>query len=269
MRILENKMMDAKQILEWYILAGVEETCAEVPFAQIPKSVHPSVVQSSSAPPVIARPATTGLAQNVGGACQTANDLCLGINSLDELKAAVENFEGCALKMTASNTVFGDGNPHSKIMLIGEAPGADEDRAGVPFVGRSGQLLDRMMSAISLDRNLYYICNILPWRPPGNRTPLDSEIAVCLPFLRRQIDLVDPDYLFIMGGAAANSLLGVAGTISKLRGHWFDYTKSNGKIAKALASFHPAYLLRTPGQKSKAWADVLRLSKELKSAQNY
>ena len=109
----------------------------------------------------------------------------------------------------------------------------------------------------------------MPWRPPGNRTPLDSEIAVCLPFLRRQIDLVDPDYLFIMGGAAANSLLGVAGTISKLRGHWFDYTKSNGKVAKALASFHPAYLLRTPGQKSKAWADVLRLSKELKSVQNY
>lgn len=259
--------LNAKDILEWYLCAGVDETCGDIPFvlqSDAKKNIDTSVHNL--------RPAMTGLAQNTGGACQNANDICARVQSLEELKAEVEKFDGCALKLTATHTVFGDGNPNANLVLIGEAPGADEDRIGLPFVGRSGQLLDKMMAAIGLDRNAYYICNILPWRPPGNRTPLDSEIAVCLPFLRKQIDLIDPEYIFIMGGSAANSLLGTADTISKMRGHWFDYVKSNGKIAKVLTSFHPAYLLRTTGQKSKAWADLLRLSKELKrknSAENY
>lgn len=259
--------LSAKDILEWYLCAGVDETCGEIPFV-----LQSDAKKNIDAPVHNLRPAMTGLAQNTGGACQNANDICTRVQSLEELKTEVEKFDGCALKLTATHTVFGDGNPNAKLVLIGEAPGADEDRIGLPFVGRSGQLLDKMMAAIGLDRNAYYICNILPWRPPGNRTPLDSEIAVCLPFLRKQIDLIDPDYIFIMGGSAANSLLGTADTISKMRGHWFDYVKSNGKIAKVLTGFHPAYLLRTPGQKSKAWADLLRLSKELKrknSAENY
>lgn len=259
-------MMNAKEILEWYLCAGVDETCGDIPFAPPPAGrVLPKVAAPAAA---VARPATTGLAQNTNGACKNANDICARAGSLEELKAEVEKFDGCALKLTAAHTVFGDGNPQAKIVLIGEAPGADEDRIGIPFVGRSGQLLDKMMAAVGLDRTQYYICNILPWRPPGNRTPLDSEIAVCLPFLKRQIDLVDPDYIFILGGSAANAVLDTAETISKLRGHWYEYPKANGKTAKVLASFHPAYLLRTPGQKAKAWADLLRLSKEVSGANN-
>ena len=255
--------MDVRQILEWYLCAGVDETCGDVAFVPAPQGrALPKVEQPVSS---TMRPATTGLAQNTGGACQSANDTCNSAATLEELRAAVENFDGCALKLTAAHTVFGDGNPQARVMFIGEAPGADEDRIGKPFVGRSGQLLDKMTAAIGLNRDLYYICNILPWRPPGNRTPLDSEIAVCLPFLKRQIDLVDPDYIFILGGSAANSLLNMAETISKMRGHWYEYTKTNGKTARVMASFHPAYLLRTPGQKAKAWADLLRLSKELKA----
>ncbi len=254
-----TETMNAQQLLEWYLCAGVDETCGEVAFAPAPQGRGLPKVAAAEAPAL--RQATTGLAQNTGGACQSAQDICAGVSTLEELKAELEKFDGCALKLTAAHTVFGDGNPQAKIMLIGEAPGADEDRIGRPFVGRSGQLLDKMMSAIGLNRDLYYICNILPWRPPGNRTPLDSEIAVCLPFIKRQIDLVDPDYIFILGGSAANALLNMAETISKMRGHWYEYLKSNGKTAQVLASFHPAYLLRTPGQKSKAWADLLRLSK--------
>lgn len=249
----ENLTLD--QILEWYLCAGVDETCGDTPFAPPPAAVNAPV-------PVIGpgvRQATTNLAQAVSSACQSARDICEKITTLEELKQAVENFEGCALKMTAAHTVFGDGNPQARVVFIGEAPGADEDRIGIPFVGRSGHLLDKMMSAAGLSRQDAYICNILPWRPPGNRTPLDSEVAVCLPFLKRQIDLVDPDYIFILGASAANSVLDTADTISKMRGKWFEYQKSNGRKAAVLASFHPAYLLRTPGQKAKSWSDLLRL----------
>lgn len=263
-----NEGLGIKEILEWYLCAGVDETCGNEPFSPPPAGRQLPQVAAAVSTAAAARPATTGLAQNTSGACQNANDICARVNTLEELKAEVEKFEGCALKLTAAHTVFGDGNPHARIVLVGEAPGADEDRIGIPFVGRSGHLLDKMMAAIGMDRSQYYICNILPWRPPGNRTPLDSEIAVCLPFLKRQIDLVDPDYIFIMGGSAANSLLDTAETISRLRGRWLDYTKSNGRTAKVIASFHPAYLLRTPGQKSKAWSDLLRLSKALAGENN-
>lgn len=259
---METEALNIKDLLEWYLMAGVDETCGCFPMENIdakPINSKPAINNS------VLRPATTNLAQNVNEACKSADDVCAKILSLEELKNAVENFEGCALKQTAAHTVFGDGNPQAKLMIIGEAPGADEDRIGVPFVGRSGQLLDKMMGAINLTRQDYYICNILPWRPPGNRTPLDSEVAVCLPFLKRQIDLVDPEYILILGGSAANSLLNMAGTISKMRGHWFEYQKTNGKIAKVIASFHPAYLLRTSGQKAKAWSDLLRLKKEFEN----
>ena len=254
-----NNVMSAKDILEWYLLAGVDEICGDEPLS-MEMSKKTTEVQTHV---LDARPVISSLAQNTYGACKNASDICDKVSSLEELLVEVEKFDGCALKHTASKTVFGDGNPNAKLLLIGEAPGADEDRVGKPFVGRSGQLLDKMMATIGYDRQQYYICNILPWRPPGNRTPLDSEVAVCLPFLKKQIDLVDPDFIFILGGSAANSLLNMAETISKMRGHWYDYKKSNGKIAKVLASFHPAYLLRSSGQKSKAWADILRLKKAM------
>ena len=257
-----TEQIDIKQILEWYLWAGVDETCGSEPFAPPPRPSAPSLVMPA------ARAASTNLAQDTGGAFRSAQEICAQVSTLGELRAAVEKFEGCALKLTAAHTVFGDGNPQAGVLLIGEAPGADEDRIGVPFVGRSGQLLDKMMAAIGYDRTRYYICNILPWRPPGNRTPLDSEIAVCLPFLKKQIDLVDPDYILVMGAAAANTLLDNTETISKMRGRWYEYVKSNGRTAKVLAGFHPAYLLRTPGQKAKAWADLLRLYKEIASGKN-
>ena len=136
-----------------------------------------------------------------------------------------------------------------------------EDLLGKAFVGRSGQLLNKMLAAIGLDREKCYICNILPWRPPGNRAPSDAEIAVCLPFLKKQIELVEPDYIFVLGSVALNSLLGNTEGISKLRGKWMDYQLPQGKVVKVLAGYHPAYLLRTPAQKAKAWADFLRLKK--------
>ena len=261
-KLMITEEMNTKDILEWYLQAGVEETCGNVAFNIYAKENKP--VSSE----ITMRPAISKLAQNTGGAYKNAVDMCDNAKSLEELKNALEIFDGCALKQTASHTVFGDGNPNARLMLIGEAPGADEDREGIPFVGRSGQLLDKMMAAIGLSRNDYYICNILPWRPPGNRTPLDSEVAVCLPFLRKQIDLVDPDYILVLGGSAANSLLNLADSISKMRGHWYDYPKSNGKNAKVLASFHPAYLLRTSGQKAKAWADLLKIAKVLNNEKN-
>ncbi len=258
-----KEIMSLKEILEWYLETGVDETCGSVAF-----EADCSLKEQKQISSVMQRQATTNLAQATGSAYQNAKEICAEAKTLDELRAKVEAFEGCSLKMTAANTVFGDGNPHAKIVLVGEAPGADEDRIGVPFVGRSGQLLDKMLAAIGLDRNSCYITNILPWRPPGNRTPLDSEIAVCLPFLKKQIDIIDPDFIFMLGGSAANALLNTAETISKLRGHWFEYEKSNGTNAMVLASFHPAYLLRTPGQKSKAWNDLLRLSSKLKEQKN-
>ena len=196
-------------------------------------------------------------------ALKTADDLCAKVTTIEELKNIIENFDGCALKNTATNTVIGDGNPASKILLIGEAPGGDEDRIGRAFVGKSGQLLDKMLNAIGITRNECYICNILPWRPPGNRTPSDAEIAVCLPFLRRLIEIVEPDFIFTLGAVAYNSLMGANETMSRLRGKVNEYEIKGKKKVKVLATFHPAYLLRTPLQKAKSWADFIRLKKEL------
>lgn len=258
--------MNLKQILEWYIAAGVDETFGEVPFAQAkpeetkaPSPLKAALNKAESQP----RQATTELAQASLNARQNARELCGKAETLEELKALVEAFDGCALKLTASKTVFGGGNPASKIMLVGEAPGADEDRIGLPFVGRSGQLLDKMLKAINIDRTKCYITNVLPWRPPGNRTPTDGEIAVCLPFLKRQIDLISPDVIMVLGGSAANALLETEEPISRLRGKWLDFKKSNGETVPVIASFHPAYLLRNAGQKAKAWGDLLRMQKKI------
>ena len=260
-----NSEMSVREILEWYDVAGVDVTVGSVPFALVEKDAVLTKMPLRESTKEVAKPqrqATTELAQATQEACKNAKDLCQEIDSLDKLREAVENFEGCSLKLTATHTVFGDGNPQAKIVLVGEAPGADEDRIGRPFVGRSGQLLDKMLKAAGLGRDSCYITNVLPWRPPGNRTPTDGEIAVCLPFLKRQIDLIKPDYILLLGGSAANALLENAETISKLRGHWLSYQTTEGKDIKALATFHPAYLLRNTGQKAKAWADMLRLVKD-------
>lgn len=188
--------------------------------------------------------------------------------SLEELRMALQEFEGCPLKYTATNTVFADGNPKAKIMLVGEAPGADEDRYGKPFVGLSGQLLDKMFSHIGLTRqeNLY-ISNILPWRPPGNRQPTPAETSACMPFIQRHIELVSPDYLIMVGGTAAKTLLNTRDGIMRLRGKWRDY-KSDGleKPIKSMAIFHPAYLLRSPGQKREVWKDLIVIKHSLLKA---
>lgn len=266
-----NEELNLKELIEWYIAAGVEETAGDEPFAfdkkeQAPISSHKTDSLVAKMVPSSQRQATTALAQAAVDARQNARDLCKQIDNLDDLKALVEKFEGCALKLTASHTVFGDGSKTAQIMLIGEAPGADEDRIGRPFVGRSGQLLDKMLQAVGMDRSICYITNILPWRPPGNRTPTDGEIAVCLPFLKRQIDIIKPDFIFILGGSAANALLDQQESISKLRGRWLEYKTSDGKNVAVLASFHPAYLLRNPGQKAKVWSDLLRLVRKTKES---
>jgi DNA polymerase len=184
---------------------------------------------------------------------------------LDELRAILDRFDGCALKATATQLVFADGNPQAKLMLVGEAPGRDEDLEGRPFVGRSGKLLDLMLAAIGLDRTQAYIANVVPWRPPGNRTPSPQETQICLPFIQRQIELCDPDVLVCLGGPSAETLLGQKG-ITKIRGRWFEYNTGTRAI-RAMPTFHPAFLLRSPLQKRFAWRDFLAIKKALQQSQ--
>jgi DNA polymerase len=193
-----------------------------------------------------------------------AREAVKSAKTLDELREALSRFEGCALKNTAKNLVFADGNPKARVMFVGEAPGADEDREGLPFVGRSGKLLDRMMAAIGLDRTSAYIANIVPWRPPGNRTPTPQESAICLPFIRRQIELADPDILICLGKPSMQTLLGINDGIKASRGRWREYD-TGSRVIKAMATFHPAYLLRTPAEKKFVWRDMLALKKALNS----
>jgi DNA polymerase len=191
-----------------------------------------------------------------------AREAAKNATTLDELRALLADFEGCALRTTATQLVFADGNPQSRVMFVGEAPGYDEDIIGRPFVGRSGKLLDRMMAAIGLDRTSSYIANVVPWRPPGNRTPTPQETAICLPFIRRQIELANPDILVCLGGPAMQTLLGIKDGITRSRGRWFPYDTGQREI-RALATFHPAFLLRSPLQKRFAWRDFLALKKAL------
>jgi uracil-DNA glycosylase len=195
-------------------------------------------------------------------ALMAARDAARSAASLEELRAILQAFEGCALRMTAKRLVFADGNPQGRVMFVGEAPGREEDLEGLPFVGRSGKLLDRMMAAIGLDRGGAYIANIIPWRPPGNRTPTPQESAICLPFILRQIELADPDVLVCLGGPAAQALLGVKEGILRTRGRFLPYHTGSREI-RAIATLHPAYLLRQPLQKRLAWRDFLAIQRAL------
>jgi len=194
----------------------------------------------------------------------TAQSLARAANSLAELKAALEGFEGCALKRTATHTVFADGNPASRIMFIGEAPGRDEDRIGLPFVGRAGKLLDKMLAAIHLDRSCAYITNVLNWRPPDNRDPSPEEAAMCLPFLRRHIELVNPGIIVLLGAVAARHVMGFSEGIMKLRGRWLEYRVGDHMVA-VMPTLHPAYLLRQPAHKKLAWRDLQAAEQKIAS----
>jgi DNA polymerase len=250
---------DLKTLLSIYRDAGVDEITAPIPNNRF-KEVQDTL--ELTAPPK-AEPTRVAPLISPKQATSTASASASSAKSLEELRAALTSFEGCALKYTATNLVFGDGNPKAKVMLIGEAPGADEDRLGLPFVGQSGQLLDKMFSFIGLTRQNFYITNIIPWRPPGNRQPTPAEADACLPFVRRHIDLVSPDFLILVGGTAAKTLLGGSDGIVRLRGSWRDYTSEAGKKMKTIAIFHPAYLLRSPGQKREVWMDLIKIKHSL------
>nr|WP_255599555.1 uracil-DNA glycosylase [Afifella sp. IM 167] len=198
-------------------------------------------------------------------AVMAAREAARSAASLEALKEIMAGFEGCNLKRTATQLVFADGNPQGRVMFVGEAPGRDEDIQGLPFVGRSGQLLDRMLAAIGLDRTMVYIANTIPWRPPGNREPSPMERAICRPFISRQIELADPDFLVLLGNAAAKEMLDTTMGITRLRGRWSEFDTGRRKI-RVMATFHPAYLLRNAMQKKLVWRDLLALSEALSQA---
>jgi uracil-DNA glycosylase len=198
-------------------------------------------------------------------AVETARALAASARTLDELRAVLDAFDGCALKATATRLVFADGTPEGGLMLVGEAPGGDEDRQGKPFVGRAGRLLDKMLFAIGLDRRHVYIANIVAWRPPGNRTPTPQETATCLPFIQRQIELVAPRLLVTLGAPSTQTLLGVREGIMQARGRWATCTIA-GRAIPTMPTLHPAYLLRQPAQKRLAWRDLLAIKKAFEAS---
>jgi uracil-DNA glycosylase len=258
-----------RALLDWYVTAGVDETIAEEPvdrFAVAPPAAAPAnTAPDAPAPPAPAsRPvAKPPQLQSRDAAVQTAQDIAAAASTLDELRIAFEAFDGCPLKETAMSFVFADGDPDARLMFVGEAPGAEEDRQGIPFVGPAGRLLDKMLAAIGLDRTGVYITNILPWRPPGNRNPTDAEIGACLPFLERHIALANPDILIFVGGTAAKTLLRRQEGIMRLRGRWMTYEPTAGNPVPARALLHPAYLLRQPAQKRETWNDLLDIRARL------
>jgi uracil-DNA glycosylase len=274
----------ARELLAFYQEAGVDALLGEFPVdrlagdppGDIPAAASEAIAPRSSpqvaAPP--AQPPRTVFARDLDSkgratappspdaAVMAAREAARTAASLEDLRAIVERFEGCALRNTATRLVFADGNPRSRVMFVGEAPGRDEDIDGLPFVGRSGKLLDLMMAAIGLDRTSAYIANIIPWRPPGNRTPTPQETATCLPFTMRQIELADPDILVCLGGPSAQTLLGIKEGIRRSRGRWHAYHTGTREI-RAIATFHPAYLLRNPIEKRFVWRDFLAIRKAL------
>ena len=258
-----SETTSAVELLRWYVAMGADEAIAEAPIDRLaaPASVVPPSPPPRAAPPVIVTEAPA--------AALSARHLAAAAKDLGELAAAVHAFDGCALKRTATNTVFADGRPGARLMVIGEAPGAEEDRLGRPFVGRSGQLLDRMLAAIGFDRQENtYISNVLFWRPPGNRKPTADEIAACLPFVWRQIALVAPEAVVMCGGTATSALLARAEGIMRLRGRWFELTVPGlERPVPALATYHPSFLLRAPARKGEAWRDLLALQSKLGQVQ--
>lgn len=287
----------AQELLAFYAESGVDALVDEAPvdrFADADAGAAPAASELAAVPPLplegdtgrrlpgrdrdgraldprrLSQPAVpVGAANAAAAALQSPDEAAMAARgaakqaqSLDELRAIMQEFQGCALRLTAKQLVFADGNPEARLMFVGEAPGREEDLEGLPFVGRSGQLLNRMLAAIGYDRTSVYIANIIPWRPPGNRTPTPQESAICLPFIQRQIELANPDVVVCLGGPSMQTLLGVKDGIRKTRGRWLAYHTGTREI-RAMPTFHPAYLLRSPLEKRHAWRDFLAIKKAL------
>lgn len=271
----------ARALLEWQIAMGADEAIGDVAVDRLAPPPAPTVVSVPPRPiPVMAEPSrrapattvTPGtvvappgvLSQSLAEAAQSARQLAAGAETVEALASLVAAFDGCPLKRTATTTVFLDGNPVAPVMIVGEAPGAEEDRSGKPFVGRAGQLLDRMLAAIGLDRTGVQITNVIYWRPPGNRKPTTAEIAACLPFVLRHIALAQPKVVVLAGGTAASTLLPEGQGITRLRGRWFELEVPGlAAPVPTLPMFHPAFLLRTPERKREAWRDLRALKARL------
>ena len=261
-----------QQLLAFYLEAGVDCALADEPVDRLaePDAVLPAAPprevvrpgplrETPAAMPAVPRREITVAPEAV---IASARETARTAPTLEALRALLENFEGCALRHTATRLVFADGNPQARVMFVGEAPGRDEDIEGLPFVGRSGKLLDRMIAAIGLDRSKAYIANVIPWRPPGNRTPTPQETQICLPFIQRQIELVNPDVLVTLGNPSTQALLATREGIMRTRGKWFDYDTGT-RVIRAVATFHPAYLLRSPSYKRMSWQDLRAIAKAL------
>ena len=263
---------EALALLRWYAEMGVDIAVGDDPVDRFAESAAvppaaPARLPPSAEPPPPAVPRSAAPASPLHTAApdivaEAARDLARSARTLDELRALLEKFDGCALKATASRLVFADGAADADIMFIGEAPGRDEDIQGKPFVGRSGQLLDRIMASIGLDRTKAYIANAVPWRPPGNRDPTPQELTICRPFIERQIEIVDPKILVCLGARSASAILGINEGILKLRGRWMSYEVA-GRPCRAVATLHPAFLLRSPLQKRFVWRDFRAIAAEL------
>jgi uracil-DNA glycosylase len=267
--MIPNRNAAARDLLAFYTEAGVDALVGEHPVDRFtalePAAPAPPAAQPAAMPPDLetkGRAAAPAAPPALDEAAMAARTAAKSAKTLEELRAILDKFDGCALKATASQLVFADGNPKARVMFVGEAPGRDEDIEGLPFVGRSGKLLDRMLAAVRLDRTNVYIANIVPWRPPGNRTPTPQESQICLPFILRQIELADPDILVCLGGPSAQTLLGIKEGITKTRGRWFNFSTGKRDI-RAMPTFHPAFLLRSPLQKRFAWRDFLAIKKAL------
>ena len=262
-----------QQLLAFYLEAGVDCALTDEPVNRLsdpdmapaapepqPREAKPprTFMQVSAAAPATRAEAPAA----PEAAILSAREAAKTAPTLEALRALMETFDGCALKSTATRLVFADGNPQARVMFVGEAPGREEDLEGLPFVGRSGQLLNRMIAAIGLDRSKAYIANVIPWRPPGNRTPTPQETQICLPFIQRQIELVDPDVLVCLGGPSSQTILSFTDGIMKSRGRWLAYDTGRREI-RAIATLHPAYLLRQPLHKRLAWRDFLAVRKAL------
>ncbi len=273
---------DSLSALTWLVEAGADEAIGEMAVDRFAaKKVNPPLEGGSKSASAATQISGRGTASQTslpspkfasqispppqgegGDSIGDAITLARAANSLPELKAALESFDGCTLKRSATTTVFADGNPASRILFIGEAPGRDEDRQGLPFVGRAGKLLDKMLAAIHLDRTSAYITNVLNWRPPDNREPSPEEAALCLPFLRRHIELVDPLVMILLGGTSVRHVMGRSDGIMKTRGRWLEYNAA-GRMVPVMPTLHPAYLLRQPAHKKLAWRDLQAVEQKI------
>ena len=265
---------DLGELLAFYAEAGVDEALDDGPIDRFAESAAAKAARSApreaprqlpvreEAPRMEARPAQAVVPDGTQAAL--ARELARNAATLDELRQVMADFDGCNLKTTAKSMVFADGNPDADLMLVGEAPGRDEDIEGLPFVGRSGQLLDRILAAIGRDRSSAYIANVIPWRPPGNRTPTPHETEICRPFIERQIELANPKVLVALGGPSAKLLTGATEGVLRVRGGWREHLTAGGTAIPTMPTLHPAYLLRNPAHKKLAWRDFLEIKARLR-----